>query len=73
MKIMSFNDSVDKDSLENKAKSIMKSPQTFSSLTMNDLGIYLKDGPVESDIGIVSLHPSQCTHWVIIIHASYFD
>ena len=30
---------------------------------MNNVGIYLRDGPFESDIGIVNLHPSEGTHW----------
>ena len=40
---------------------------------MNDVGIYLRDGPFESDIGIVNLHPSKGTHWVTYINENYFD
>ena len=33
----------------------MKIYQVFSSLGLSDVGIYLRDGPFESDIGIVNL------------------
>ena len=49
---------------KNKEKSIIKIQQIFSSLSLNDVGIYLRDGPFESDIGIVILHPSKRSHWV---------
>ena len=37
------------------------------------MGIYLRDGPFESDIGIGNLHPSKGTHWVCYINENYFD
>ena len=40
---------------------------------MNDVGIYLRDGPFKSDIGIVNLHPSKGTHWVTYMNENYFD
>ena len=40
---------------------------------MDDVGIYLRDGPFSSDIGIVSLHPSKGTHWVCYTIENYFD
>ena len=40
---------------------------------MSDEGIYLRDGPFESDIGIVNLHPTKGTHWVCYINENYFD
>ena len=40
---------------------------------MNDLGIYLRDGPFESDIVIVYLHPTKGTHWVKYINGKTFD
>ena len=42
----------------------MKIQQVLSSLFMNGVGIYLRDGPFKSDIGIVNLHPSKGTDWV---------
>ena len=61
---MTFNDLFKKDKLKNKATSFTKIQQVLSSLSLKDVGIYLRDGPFESDIGIVNLHPSKGTHWV---------
>ena len=68
-----FNDFVKKYKLKNKATSNKKIHQAFSSLSLNDVGIYLRDGLFESDIGIVSLHPSKGTHWVCYVNENYFD
>ena len=40
---------------------------------MNDTGIFFRDGPFNSDIGIVNLHPFRGTHWILWIHECYFD
>ena len=40
---------------------------------MDDVGIYLRDGPFECGIGIVNLHPSKGTLWVCYINENYFD
>ena len=47
----------------NKATSKMKIQHVLSSLSLNDIGIYLRDYPFESDIGIVNLHPYKGNHW----------
>ena len=70
---MNFNDFVYKYKLKNGATSNIKIQQVLSSLFLNDVGIYLRDGPFESDIGIVNLHPSKGTHWVVCINENYFD
>ena len=59
--------------LKNEATSNIKIQQVLSSLSLNDVGIYLRDGPFESDIGIVNLHSSKGTHWVTYINENYFD
>ena len=71
--MMTFNDFVRKYDLKNKATSNIKIQQVLSSLSLNDIRIYLRDGPFESDIGIVNLHPSKGTHWVTYINENYFD
>ena len=63
--MMTFNDFVHKYNLKNKATSNMKIQKVLSSLFLNDLGIFLRDGHFESDIGIVNLHPTKGTHWVL--------
>ena len=70
---MTFNDFVRKYDLKNKPTSNIKIQQVLSSLSLNDVGIYLRDGPFKSDVGIVNLHPSKGTHWVCYINENYFD
>ena len=70
---MMFNDFIKKYNLKNKATSNIKIQNILSSLSLNDVGIYLRDGSFKSDIGIVSLHPSRGTHWVCYINENYFD
>ena len=70
---MTFNDFVRKHDLKIKATSIIKIQQVLSSLSLNDVWIYLRDGPFKSDIVIVNLHPSKGTHWFLYINGSYFD
>ena len=71
--MMTFNDFIKKHNLRNKATSNMKIHQVLSSLSLNDIGIFLRDGPFESDIGFVNLHPSKGTHWVCYKNEIYFD
>ena len=70
---MTFNDSVHKYNLENRQTSNKKIQQVLSSVSLNDIGIYLRDGPFSSDIGIVFLHPLKGTHWVCYLNEKYFD
>ena len=70
---MGFKDFVRKINLENKPTSNIKTQHVLSSLSLDDVGIYLRDGPLSSDIGIVNLHPSEGTHWVCYINEKYFD
>ena len=39
---------------------------------LNDIGIYLGDGPFSSDIGVVKLYPTRGTHWVCYINENSF-
>ena len=70
---MTFNDFIKKHNLKNKATSNIKIQQVVSFLSLNEVGIYLRDGPFESDSGIVNLHPPKGTHWVVYINENYFD
>ena len=51
----------------------MKIQQVSLSLSLNGVRIYLRDRPLESDIGIVNLHWPKWTHWVAYINEKYFD
>ena len=70
--MLSFNDFTNKYKLKNRATSIIKIQQVLSSLFLNDIGIYLRDGPFSSEIGIVNLHPIEGTHWVIHFNEHFF-
>ena len=73
MKIMPFNGFVHKYILKNKTTSNMKIQQFLSSLSLNYVGTYLRDGVVLSDVGIVNIHPSKGTHWVAYLNQNLFD
>ena len=65
MTIMASNDIIHMYKFKNKATSIIKTQQIFSSLALGDVEICLRDGPFKSDIGINILHSFRGTHWVI--------
>ena len=71
--MMSFNDFIKKYNLKNKATSNIKIQQVLNSIGLNNVNIFLRDGPFSSDIGIVNLHPTRGSHWVSYIHENYFD
>ena len=68
---MIFNDFIKKFNLKNKATSNIKIQQVLSSLSLNDVGIYLRDGLFESNIGVVNLHLSKGSHWVLLINENF--
>ena len=70
---MTFYDFIKKHNLKNKATSNIKIQQVLNSIGLNNIGIYLRDGPFSSDIGTVNLHPSKGTHWVCYKNENYFD
>ena len=70
---MTFNDCIKKYKSKNKATSNKKIQQVLNSIGLKNVGIYLRDGPFESDIGIINLHPSKGTHRVCYINENYFD
>ena len=63
--MMSFTDFVHRHQLKNEATSNIKIYQVISSLSLSDVGIYLRDGPIKSDTGIVNLQPSKGTLRVV--------
>ena len=71
--MMTFHDFIKKYNLRNKPTSNIKVQQVLSSLSLNDVGIYLRDGPFESDVGIINIHPSKGTHWVSYLNEIYLD
>ena len=71
--MMTLNDFVCKYDLKNKATSNIKIQQVLNSFGLNNVNIYLRDGPFSSDIGIVNLHPFRGSHWICYINEIYFD
>ena len=72
--ILLFNDFIHRYKLKDKAISNLKIQQFLPSLSLNDVGIFLRDGPFYSDIGIVKLHPSKGTHGgALYINEKYSD
>ena len=69
--MMSFNDIIHKYNLKKRTTSNIKFCQALSSLSLNDVGIYLRDGPFSTEIGIVNLHTSKGTHWVCCLNKNY--
>ena len=67
-----LNDFIHKYNLKNKATSNIKIYQVLPSIGLENVGIYLRDGPFSSDTGIVNLHPSKGTHWVAYINENFF-
>ena len=68
-----FNDFVKNFDSKNKATSNIKIQKVLSSIGLDNVNSYLRDGLFSSDIGIVNLHPSKGTHWVCYINQNYFD
>ena len=64
--MMSFNDSVQKYNFKNNAISNIKTQQVLSSIGLDNINIYVRDGPFSGDIAIVNLYPSKATYWVVI-------
>ena len=70
---MTFNDFINKCKLKSKATSEIKNYQVLSSIGLDIVGIYQRDGPFSQDVGIVTLHPTKGTHWVAYINENLFD
>ena len=71
--MITFNDFIKKHNLKNKATSNIKIQQVLNSIGLNNVNIYLRDGPFSSDIGIFNLHPTRGSHWVCYMNENYFD
>ena len=72
--MISFNDFVHRHKLKNKATSNIKIHGVLKQIGLDSkVGIYLRDGEFLSSYGIVNLHPSRGSHWVLYIKDCYFD
>ena len=71
--MMTFNDFVHRYNLKNKATSNIKIQKVLSSSSLDDVGIYSRDGLFSAENGIVNLDPSKGPHSVCYINEDYFD
>ena len=62
-----------KNNLKNKATSNTKIQKVLTSIGLDNVNIYLTDGPFSTDIKKVNLHRSKGTHWVCYLNENYFD
>ena len=65
--MMIFKSFIEKSKLKNQATSIKETQQVVCSIGLNNVGIHLRDGLFQFDIGIVNLHPTKGTHLVSYI------
>ena len=71
--MITFSDFVHQYYLKNKIAQKIKLQNVLFSIGLDNVDIYVRDGPFSSDIGTVNLHPSKGTHWVLNINDKYFD
>ena len=64
---MSFNDFIQKIKTKKEALSDINIYQVLLSIGLDNVGIYVQNGPFSSDVGIVNLHPTKGTHWFAYI------
>ena len=60
--------------MKNKATSNIKIYEVLKKIGLDsEVGIYLRDGAFLTSYGIVNLHPSRETHWLMYNKDCYFD
>ena len=70
--IKSFNVFILKHNLKKSNIKYKNSKYPFF-LALSDVGIYLRDEPFSSDLGIVNLEPTQGKKWVSNNNQNYFN
>ena len=72
MKDLSFKEFVGKHGFKNEATSNVEIKEILK-LMNTSCGIYMRDDKFITTSGIVNLHPTKGTHWVMFINEYYFD
>ena len=72
MNCLSFKEFVDKYGLKDEATSNLKIKEVLDKLTI-PVGIYMRDDKFTTTAGIVNLHPTKGTHWVMFSDKFHFD
>ena len=71
-KMLSFKEFIREFNLKNKATSNIEIQNILNKLNVK-CGIYMRDDKFTTPIGIVNLHPTKGTHWVLYLTRFYFD
>ena len=72
MNYLSFKEFVNKYGLKNEATSNVEIKEILK-LMNTSCGIYMRDDKFITTSGIVNLHPTEGTHWVMFTNQNYFD
>ena len=72
MNYLSFKEFVNKHGLKNEATSNVEIKEILK-LMNTSCGIYMRDDKFITTSGIVNLHPTKGTHWVMFTNQNYFD
>ena len=72
MNYLSFKEFVNKYGLKNEATSNVEIKEILK-LMNTSCGIYMRDDKFITTSGIVNLHPTKGTHWVMFVNEFYFD
>ena len=72
MNYLSFKEFVNKYGLKNEATSNVEI-KVILKLMNTSCGIYMRDDKFTTTSGIVNLHPTKGTHWVMFTNQNYFD
>ena len=75
---LSFKEFVEKYRLKNEATSNVIIKEILNMLRASSeldtaCGIYMRDDKFTTTSGIVNLHPTKGTHWVMFVNEFYFD
>ena len=72
MNYLSFKEFVNKYGIKNEATSNVEIKEILK-LMNTSCGIYMRDDKFNTTSGIVNLHPTRGTHWVMFTNQNYFD
>ena len=73
MNYLSFKEFVEKYGLKIEATSNIKSFKNLTLMNITECGIYMRDYKFTTMAGIVNLHQTKGTHWVMFINEYYFN
>ena len=70
---LSFKEFVEKYRPKSEATSNIKIKEILKLMNITECGIYMRDDKFTTTSGIVNLHPTKGTHWVMFVNEFYFD